>query len=41
MGEHKIVAYFGDEKITIKHNVYSREAFVRGVIETIKNLLNK
>ena len=41
MGEHKIVAYFCDEKITIKHNVYSREAFVRGVIETIKNLLNK
>ena len=39
MGEHEIVAYVKDERLSIKHNVYSRNAFVFGVVETIKNLL--
>ena len=28
MGEHSIAAFVKDEKLMIKHNVYSREAFV-------------
>ena len=40
MGEHKVVAIIGDEKLMITHNVYSRNAFVRGVVDEIKTLLN-
>lgn len=40
MGEHKVVAIVGDEKLMITHNVYSRNAFVRGVVDEIKTLLN-
>ena len=40
MGEHKVVAFVGDEKLMITHNVYSRNAFVRGVVDEIKTLLN-
>lgn len=39
MGEHEIIAWFGDEKLSCKHNVYSRRAFVKGVVEEIKNIL--
>lgn len=39
MGEHEIVFDFGDEKLLLKHNVYSRDAFVRGVIAEINKLL--
>lgn len=39
MGEHEIIAWFGDEKLSCKHNVYSRNAFVKGVVEEIKNIL--
>lgn len=38
MGEHEIIFDLGDEKLSLKHNVYSREAFVRGVIEHVKSL---
>ena len=40
MGEHTIIVSFGDEKITISHNVYSRNAFVLGVKDVVKTLLN-
>lgn len=40
MGEHTIIVSFGDEKITITHNVYSRNAFVLGVKSVVKTLLN-
>lgn len=36
MGEHTIVAYVGDEKLTITHNVYSRDVFVKGVACDVK-----
>ncbi len=40
MGEHRIVAYFGGEKIEMKHNAESRNIFVQGVLKEVKNLLN-
>ena len=40
MGEHTIIAYARDEKLTITHNVYSRSMFVDGVVEDVKNLLD-
>ena len=40
MGEHTMIVSFGDEKITISHNVYSRNAFVLGVKYVVKTLLN-
>ena len=39
MGEHIIVAYVGDEKLTIKHNALSRNIFTLGVVEDVKRLL--
>lgn len=39
MGEHEIIAWFGNEKLSIKHNVYSREAFVKGAVDEIKKIL--
>lgn len=39
MGEHSIVAFVKDEKLMIKHNVYSREAFVRGLVEEVEKVL--
>lgn len=39
MGEHEIVFDLGDEKLSLKHNVYSRDAFVRGVIKDVNRLL--
>lgn len=39
-GEHLVEFYFGDEKISIKHNVFSRNAFASGVKTVINNLLN-
>lgn len=41
MGEHKIVAFCGDERLEIKHNVYARDAFVRGVVAEVNNVLNR
>lgn len=38
MGEHGIIFNFGDEKLSLKHNVYSRDAFVRGVVVEVKKL---
>lgn len=38
MGEHKIIAGFGSETLTITHNVYSRDAFVQGVVREINKL---
>lgn len=38
MGEHRIIVKIGDETLEIKHNVYSRDAFVQGVIAQVKNL---
>lgn len=38
MGEHKIIAKIGDETLEIKHNVYSRDAFVQGVVRKVKSL---
>ena len=40
MGEHKIIADLENEKLTIVHNVYSREAFVKGVKRVVEKLLN-
>ena len=40
MGEHEIIAYLGNEKLSIKHKVYSRDVFVLGVVDEVKNLLN-
>ena len=40
MGEHTIIACFGSEKLSITHNVYSRNAFVWGTIRDVKSLLN-
>ena len=37
-GEHIIVAYLKDEVLSIKHNVFSRECFVQGVIEEIRKI---
>lgn len=39
MGEHTVIAYCGDEKLTASHNVYSRNAFVLGVVKEIKSIL--
>ena len=39
MGEHEIIAHVCDEKLSIKHNVYSRNAFVRGVVKIVEELL--
>ena len=39
MGEHSIAAFVKDEKLMIKHNVYSREAFVRGLVEEVEKVL--
>lgn len=41
MGEHKIVVFCGDENLEIKHNVYARDAFVRGVVAEVNNVLNR
>lgn len=38
MGEHKIIADFGSETLTITHNVYTRDAFVQGVVREINKL---
>lgn len=40
MGEHEIVAFFGDEKLSFKHNVYSRNAFIVGVVEDVRKILD-
>lgn len=40
MGEHEVVAFVGDEKLSAKHNVFSRDAFVRGVVYQTKKILN-
>jgi len=37
MGEHEVVAYLHDEKLSFKHNVFSRDAFVLGLIEDVKS----
>lgn len=39
MGEHEIIFDFGDEKLSLKHNVSSRAAFVRGVVDEVKKLI--
>lgn len=39
MGEHKIVAFVGDEKLEIKHNALSRDIFVLGVVQEVKKIL--
>ena len=39
-GEHLVEFYFGSEKISIKHNVYSRTAFVEGVVFEINKIFN-
>ena len=41
MGEHTIIAYCGDEKLKVTHNVYSRNVFVLGVVREIINLLKQ
>ncbi len=41
MGEHTIIAYCGDEKLKITHNVYSRNVFVFGVVKGVKSLLKE
>ena len=41
MGEHEIVAYFHDEKLSFKHNVFSRDAFVFGLVQDVKTLISK
>ena len=40
MGEHRIIAFIGDEKLEIKHNALSRNIFVLGVVQEVKKLLN-
>ena len=37
-GEHSVSFDFGDEKLTIKHDVFSREVFVKGVVLEVKKL---
>lgn len=39
MGEHEIIFDFSDEKLSLKHNVNSRAAFVRGVVDEVKKLI--
>lgn len=39
MGEHEIIAYVCDERLSMKHNVFSRNAFVCGVVKIIEELL--
>ncbi len=39
MGEHSVVVYIKDEKLVMKHNVYSRETFVRGLVEDVEKVL--
>lgn len=39
MGEHSISFYFGDETLLVKHNVFSRDVFVRGVVADVKKYL--
>ena len=38
MGEHSVVAYVKDEKLTLKHNIYSRDVFVRGLVEEVEKV---
>ena len=40
MGEHVIVAYIGNETLSIKHNVFSRDVFAIGVLEEARKILN-
>lgn len=40
MGEHEVIALVGDEKLSAKHNVFSRDTFVKGVTNEVKILLN-
>ena len=40
MGEHSVVAFIKDEKILMKHNVYSRETFVRGLVYEVEKILS-
>lgn len=39
VGEHSINLYFGDEKITISHQAFSRNAFVDGVEMCVKFMI--
>ena len=39
MGEHEVIAYFHDEKLSFKHNVFSRDAFVLGLVQDVKKIL--
>lgn len=38
-GEHAIIVKLKDEEITLRHNVFSRNAFVDGLVNEAKNLL--
>lgn len=40
IGTHKIDFYFGAEKLTISHQVFSRQAFADGVLIAVKNMEN-
>ena len=39
MGEHEVIAYLHDEKLSFKHNVFSRDAFVLGLVQDVKKIL--
>lgn len=40
VGQHSIIFWFDNEKLTLTHNAFSRYAFVNGVTKLINNLLN-
>ena len=39
MGEHKVVVFVENEVLSVKHNVYSRDVFVDGLISEVNKLL--
>lgn len=41
MGEHSISFYFDEEKLTLKHDVFSREVFVKGVVQEVENIFHE
>ena len=41
MGEHSISFDFGEEKLTLKHEVFSREVFVKGIVHEVKKIFQE
>lgn len=41
MGDHSISFDFGEEKLTLKHEVFSREVFVKGIVHEVKKIFQE